>query len=318
MDTMHDRIAIQATLDGKPEAYRSLVDRYRIGLIRYVFGLIGDQEVAHDLAQEAFVVAYQKLRQYDAKYPFSTWLYRIARNLAYQDMKYHGAWAPFDNQTDENDEPLPEELSHPIVSEKIRVAMARLRPEWRSVIQLHYWEDKTTEEIADLLNESDSTVRGWLSRARATLRGGAKDDKDQLLSQRLIQGRPRLKMDVAFTARVMAEVREAKVKHYIPWRKVIIPAFMLLVIVGASAGGVVYLRQQMGTTISNGLTSSQSGNLAANGSGNSDISGKPTNLSDYQNLATEAQNDIGAMSLQTGKFSDTDYADAQMADNQIF
>lgn len=173
MDTMHDRIAIQATLDGNAEAYRALVDRYHVGLIRYVYGLIGDEEVAHDIAQDTFIAAYQKLRQYNAKYAFSTWLYRIARNLAYRDMKYHGAWAPFDNQTDEGDEPLREELSQPIVSEKIRVAMARLRPEWRSVIQLHYWEDKTIEEIAELLGESDSTIRAWLSRARATLRGNA-------------------------------------------------------------------------------------------------------------------------------------------------
>jgi len=128
--------------------------------------------VAHDIAQDAFIAAYQKLRQYNAKYAFSTWLYRIARNLAYQDMKYHAAWVKYDYQTDkaEDAEPLAEQVDRQIVSENIRRAMSRLRPEWRSAIQLYYWEDKTYEEIADLLGAPVNTVRVWLNRAKAALR----------------------------------------------------------------------------------------------------------------------------------------------------
>lgn len=311
MDTMHDRIAIQATLEGNAEAYRALVERYHVGLIRYVFGLIGDVETAHDLAQDAFVSAYQKLRQYNSKQAFAPWLYQIARNLAYQDMKYHAAWAPFESQTDDGDEPLPDEISRQIVSEKIRIAMTRLRPEWRSVIQLYYWEDKTYEEIADLLDVSDSTVQGWLSRAKAALRGGAKDDKDQLLSQHLIQGRPRLKIDVAFVARVMADVRETKVKRYIPWRKLTVAACVLLVVAGAGAGALVFVKQQPGMIISNGTLNGQNGSAAGGQSGKK-------GAVNYQALAAGAQSDVDAMSLQTGKLSDNDYADSQLADNQIF
>jgi len=169
---MHDRMAIQAVLDGDTEAYQALVERYHVGLIRYVFGLVGDEEAAHDIAQEAFITAYQKLRQYNAKYAFSTWLYRIARNLAYQDMKYHQAWAPYNEQTqaDNTDDQMAEQLDKQLVGEHIRHAMGKLRPEWRSAIQLYYWEDKSYEEIADLLGAPVNTVRVWLNRAKAALR----------------------------------------------------------------------------------------------------------------------------------------------------
>jgi len=143
------------------------------------------------------------------------------------------------------------------------------------------------------------------------------DDKEKAVNQRLIQGRPRLRFDPAFTAKVMAEVCETKVKVYIPWRKVVIPVCALLVIVGGGLGVFTFIRQQSGTVISTGVSNNVS-DSSAGGTDNSQLAGKPSNQSDYQKLATDAQNDIGAMSLQTGKFSDTDYADAQMADNQIF
>ena len=171
MDTMHDRMAIQAVLDGNAEAYRALVDRYHVGLIRYVFGIIGDEEAAHDIAQEAFITAYQKLRSYRSKYAFSTWLYRIARNLAYQDMKYHKAWALLDEQFVAADtESDADRIDRQIVGEDIQRAMGKLRPEWRSAVQLYYWEDKSYEEIADLLGAPINTVRVWLNRAKAALR----------------------------------------------------------------------------------------------------------------------------------------------------
>lgn len=169
---MHDRMVISAVIGGDTEAYRALVDRYHVGLIRYIYGMVGDEAAAHDIAQEAFITAYEKLKQYNPKFAFSTWLYRIARNLAYQDMKYHRAWAPFDeaDQEDSSSEPLSEQIDRQLVSENVRRAMQKLRPEWRSAVQLYYWEDKSYEEIADLLGTPLNTVRVWLNRAKSVLR----------------------------------------------------------------------------------------------------------------------------------------------------
>ena len=169
---MDDQQAITKVLAGDQEAFRLLVERHHPGLIRYVYGMIGDEMAAHDIAQEAFITAYQKLRQYKPKFAFSTWLYRIARNLAYQDMKYHQAWAPYDDEADAapDDANPAEQVERQIVADDVRRAMARLRPQWRSVVQLYYWEDKSYQEIADTLGVPINTVRVWLSRAKQAMR----------------------------------------------------------------------------------------------------------------------------------------------------
>ena len=143
------------------------------------------------------------------------------------------------------------------------------------------------------------------------------DDKENAVNKRMILGRPRLKIDPAFTAKVMAEVRETKVKLFIPWRKVVLPVCVLLIVVGGGIGAFTYIKQQAGTTIANGASNNPGGS-SANGAGDSQQSGKPSNASDYQQLASSAQSDIDTMSLKTGKLSDNDYADTQLADNQIF
>ncbi len=312
MDTMHDRIAVQAALEGKVEAYRALVDRYHLDVIHYIYGLIGDEEAAHDIAQEVSVRAFQQLRQYSAKHSFAAWLHRLARKLALQDMKYHAAWAQSADPADEDGGPRNNQFNRQVVSEHVRLAMSRLRPEWRSVIQLYYWDDKTHEEIAELLDVPVSSVRTWLHRAETLLKKQTYQ-KDSSLSMQLTRARPLLSIDSAFTAKVMAEVRTSNVKFFIPWRQLVMAASVVCVVVGVGAGAIVFVKLQAGTTGSNSVSDSAKGSSTNSGQKSGTTTGP-----DYRALTANAQSDIDAMSLQTGKFSDADYADSQLADSQIY
>lgn len=306
MDTMHDRIVVQAVLEGKADAYRSLVDLYRADLVRYVYGLVGDEEAAHDIAQEAFTKAYRRLRLLNAKAAFAPWLYGIARQLAHEDMKLNAPWVLYDGQaTGAAAEPQ-------VVSDAICRAMSRLRPEWRSVVQLYYWDDKTYEEIAELLGTKPGTVRLWLSRAQAALRSELVCEDDKEVSQRLIRGRPRLRFSSALTPRVMQDVRGTRPRRFVPWRKLALVAVVLLVVCGVGAGALTYAKQQAGISIVNSVLDTSS---TAPSGGKQSIG---TKVPDYSGLATNAQNDIDAMSLQTGKLSDADYADTQFSDVGIY
>ena len=82
LSSAHEQQIIADVLDGQSEQYRLLVERYHKGLICHLGNMLQDQAQAEDIAQEAFIQAYTKLHQYDAKYAFSTWLYKIANNLA--------------------------------------------------------------------------------------------------------------------------------------------------------------------------------------------------------------------------------------------
>lgn len=164
-----EQTSVQAVIAGNTEEYRPLVERYHAGLIYYIFGIVGDDATAQDIAQEAFITAYRKLAQYNPKYAFSTWLYRIARNIAYRDLQDHQHWLPYEETAAEGVD-LVDDIDHQLLAEDIRRALGTLRPEWRSVIQLYYWEDKSYQEIADIVDAPVNTVRVWLSRAKDALR----------------------------------------------------------------------------------------------------------------------------------------------------
>ncbi len=166
-----EQAAISATLAGNQDAYRVLVDRYQAGLVFYIYGIVGDEATANDIAQEAFIAAYQKLRQYNPNYAFSTWLYRIARNLAYRGLKQRNRWTEYDDQAHADDDAtLDERIEHAMMADDLRRALGSLRPEWRSAVQMYYWEGKSYKEIAALLDTPVSTVRVWMLRAKEALR----------------------------------------------------------------------------------------------------------------------------------------------------
>src|SRR5262250_1107655 len=77
-----DAIAIERVLAGDRDAYRALVDRHSRNVHRLAYRLTGNAHDAEDVVQEAFLRAYQKLQQFEARANFGTWVYRIAANYA--------------------------------------------------------------------------------------------------------------------------------------------------------------------------------------------------------------------------------------------
>ena len=127
---------------------------------------------AQDLAQEAFIKAYQRLETFDSKYAFSTWLYRIARNLALKQIEIK-AKAPklveIDSRFDLG-QSFEADDQKEIDFEALQSAIKRLKPEYQEVINLYYWNDKSYAEIAQILSCPVNTVRTWLLRSKEIIR----------------------------------------------------------------------------------------------------------------------------------------------------
>lgn len=168
MQNTDDELIARST-HGDHAAYGELIDRYKHALFRHCFAIVRDEDDAKDIAQEALVKAYFKLHTYNNHYKFSTWLFKIATNLAFDHIKKHRRLSSLE---DIPYEPVANGLSpHELATyNELHVIVAKLQPNYRSAISLHYWEGKSYEEIATIMDAPVGTVRSWLNRAKAKLR----------------------------------------------------------------------------------------------------------------------------------------------------
>ncbi len=167
---MNETKLIAQILDGDTDAYAYLVERYQIGLIIYAERLVGDRAEGEDVAQQAFIKAYQQLSRYDPlKSRFSTWLYKITANTAIDHLRRTKPTVAID------DLPLAAPAASSLIEAEtvteVRLAVARLkRPQLRRVIEAYYWEGQSYDEIAHELNVPINTVKSWMHRAKAQLK----------------------------------------------------------------------------------------------------------------------------------------------------
>ena len=161
---------IEQSLDGDHQAYAELVDRYKNAVYHHCFTIVRDEDVAEDLAQEAFIAAYYKLRLYDPKYRFSTWIFKIATNKALTWLKKAGREVAAD---DELIASIASSLPGPDRSaeySELHDAVSRLGAQHRAVVSLYYWQGLSYQEIAAVLTVPVGSVRAWMHRAKKELR----------------------------------------------------------------------------------------------------------------------------------------------------
>jgi RNA polymerase sigma-70 factor, ECF subfamily len=174
LDKDEEQAVIADVVKGQKERYRLLVERYHRGLICHLTNLLhGDQAQAEDIAQEAFIRAYNKLHQYDNKHAFSTWLYKIADNLAFRSMKQSRKNIPYEDVEDSipDDHATPaDKIDLKIQRQAVRSAVKALSPDYQQVLTLYYWENFSYEQIATVIDRPIGTVRTWLFRAKDELR----------------------------------------------------------------------------------------------------------------------------------------------------
>ncbi|HUK13580.1 MAG TPA: sigma-70 family RNA polymerase sigma factor [Thermoanaerobaculaceae bacterium] len=177
-----DAVVLSRVLAGDEEGYASLVRRYEPKLRVYVAGIVSVEEEARDLVQEAFIRAWRHLDQYDPRFRFSTWLFRIAHNLAIDHLRRNRqpTVSLELGEDDKGDEirldpadarrgPLGDLANRELASALAR-EIERLPDSYRELVTLRHLVGLSYNEIADLKGLPLGTVKNKLFRAHSVLR----------------------------------------------------------------------------------------------------------------------------------------------------
>lgn len=183
---MTDHRLLEATRAGDEVAFAELVRRYRNRITNYVYRMTNDYDLAVDLAQETFMRVYAAAERYQTSYAFSTYIYRIATNLAISELRRRKrrrlvSLTSFFKERESPSETCELEVpdAGPLqdvmfVEDERRAAVARaiatLPEKYRAPLVLRDVEERSYEEIASILRMNEGTVKSRINRARSFLR----------------------------------------------------------------------------------------------------------------------------------------------------
>ena len=185
---LEDNALLEAYLEGESMAFELLVNRYQDRLVNYINGIIHDYEQSVDLTQETFIRLFKNAHRYEGKYKFSTWLYRIATNIAIDELRGRSKKGRFffKNVLDcfrSDDDGQNAELILPDTSfcpgkalekaekaDVLQTAVSSLAESYRVPFLLKEVQDLSYEEVAHVLNLPQGTVKSRVHRAKLLLR----------------------------------------------------------------------------------------------------------------------------------------------------
>jgi RNA polymerase sigma-70 factor, ECF subfamily len=184
------RSDVQLMLDvkaGDERSFELLLQRYRTPLVNFLYRMVRAREEAEDLAQEVFLRVYRARKDYVPSAKFTTWLFRIATNLALNSVRDNrhqrmevSLDAPVTVDAEDGDEkPLDIAEKHPNIEQylveearkkMIRHAIDKLPEKQRAAVLLHKYQELDYGDIAKILECSESALKSLLFRAYETLR----------------------------------------------------------------------------------------------------------------------------------------------------
>jgi RNA polymerase sigma-70 factor (ECF subfamily) len=176
-----DIVLVQQAVNGDQKAFAELMSRYRDAIYFMLLKMVNNSDDADDLTIEAFGKAFKSIHQYTPNYAFSTWLFKIATNncIDFIRKRRGGTVISIDQSHDDPDEvPIhiqtddldPEETM--INQQKVKLMrdiVSKLKPRYRKLVEMRYFEELSYEEIADHLELPIGTVKAQLFRARELL-----------------------------------------------------------------------------------------------------------------------------------------------------
>jgi RNA polymerase sigma-70 factor (ECF subfamily) len=182
-----DAALVAQVLAGNRDRFEALVARYQARLINFLYRLVGDGNTAQDLAQEVFVKIYYALDRFDPHYRFSTWFFRVAQNVAIDELrrrrlKLVSLSGHDEKDGDQGDWEFPSDGPGPYQKlrnlergDAIQEAIESLPWDYRELVVLRHFGELSYQEIADLHDMPLGTVKNKLFRGRQLLKDRLRD-----------------------------------------------------------------------------------------------------------------------------------------------
>jgi RNA polymerase sigma-70 factor, ECF subfamily len=160
---------IERASEGDPLAARTLYERYAPRVYAVVRRIAGNDDLADDYAQEAWIRVFRALPTFRGESRFSTWLHRVAVNAALQSLRRGNGW---EERKEDLSRELPVEpgVRDVLLGERLERALDRVPEGMRQVLVLHDVEGYTHQEIGEMLGVSPGTSKSQLFKARARMR----------------------------------------------------------------------------------------------------------------------------------------------------
>lgn len=172
MDYKGDTYYINQVLEGKINAFSSIVERHKDHVFNLALRICGNREEAEEIAQDAFMKAFRSLKGFRMKSSFSTWLYRIVYNTSVSLVRTRKKGIlsldefPADSKDFIGNNTSEEEAENQYRNSLINFALQKISDEERAIITLYYFEELNTEEIAEITGLGKSNIKVKLFRAR--------------------------------------------------------------------------------------------------------------------------------------------------------
>jgi len=159
----------------------ALMERHGQKALNLAYSMMRDHSLAEDLAQVSFVKLWQALPKYDGRAQLSSLLYTITRNTCLSELRKRGRMVSLDALTDaDNDDEAPLQLAEDVdhaartgAAYDVERLLATLPENYRLVVSLYYLEDCSVDEVAQMLDMPENTVKSLLHRGRKRLAAAA-------------------------------------------------------------------------------------------------------------------------------------------------
>ena len=174
-------LLVQATTEGDSSAFEKLVLENQSRVYNLALRIVGNEDDAFDMSQEAFIKAYNSIGNFRGESRFSVWLYRLTTNvcldyLRSQSRRAHGSLTFSDDEEDGKELEIPDDRFSPEtlaekkeLREAVRRGLERLPPDYKTIIVLRELEGLSYEEIALVLSLEVGTVKSRIFRSRKKL-----------------------------------------------------------------------------------------------------------------------------------------------------
>lgn len=166
-----DEEIIEKVRSGDPELYTVILERYQSKLLRFANNIIKDENKAEDAVQASFVKAYININSFNTKKKFSSWIYRIVHNETVNIIKKYFKEIPLPDVLDfKSNENIEKNFEKKEFIIQIENCLKKIPLLYSGPLSLYFIEEKTHEEISDILRIPMGTVAIRISRAKILMK----------------------------------------------------------------------------------------------------------------------------------------------------